>query len=60
VRALTDVWTGESEPETEIRAGRLQVQGAGRNGQALWRWIGRSLFAPTRVEARSRQPAATP
>jgi len=59
VRALTDIWTGQSEPESEIRAGRLQVQGAGRNGQALWRWIGRSLFAPTRVEARSRQPATT-
>ena len=53
VRALTDVWTGESEPETEIGAGRLKVQGAGRNGQALWKWIGRSLFAPTRVTARA-------
>jgi DNA-binding HxlR family transcriptional regulator len=57
VRALTDVWTGESAPETEIRDGRLAVQGAGRNGQALWKWIGRSLFAQTRVEARSRQRA---
>ena len=57
VRALTDVWTGESAPETEIRGGRLVVQGAGRNGQALWTWIGRSLFAQTRVEARSRQRA---
>jgi DNA-binding HxlR family transcriptional regulator len=57
VRALTDVWTGESTPETEIRRGRLAVQGAGRNGQALWKWIGRSLFAQTRVEARSRQRA---
>jgi DNA-binding HxlR family transcriptional regulator len=55
VRALTDVWTGESEPEAEIRAGRLKVQGAGRNGVALWKWIGRSLFAPTRVEARARR-----
>ena len=55
VRALTDVWTGESEPDAEIRAGRLKVQGAVRNGQALWKWIGRSLFAPTRVEARSRR-----
>ena len=53
VRALTDVWTGESEPETEIRAGRLQVQGAGRNGRALWKWIGESMFAPTRIEARA-------
>ena len=51
VRALTEVWTGDSEPETEIRAGTLRVQGAGRNGQLLWRWIGRSMFAPTRIAA---------
>jgi hypothetical protein len=24
------------------------VQGAGRQGQSLWRWLGRSMFAPTR------------
>ena len=53
VRALTDIWTGEGEPESEIRAGRLKVQGAGRNGQALWKWIGRSMFAPTREAARA-------
>jgi DNA-binding HxlR family transcriptional regulator/putative sterol carrier protein len=56
VRALTDVWTGESEPQAEIAAGRLKVQGAGRNGQALWSWIGQSLFAPTRIEARRLAP----
>lgn len=53
VRALTEVWTGDSDPEAEIRAGALNVQGAGRNGQQLWRWLGRSLFAPTRVAARA-------
>ena len=53
VRALTDVWTGESEPADEIAAGNLKVQGAGRNGQMLWRWIGQSLFAPTRIAARA-------
>jgi len=52
VRALTDVWTGESEPRQEIAAGRLKVQGAGRDGRQLWNWIGQSLFAPTRIEAR--------
>ncbi len=52
VRALTDVWTGDSDPDKEIRAGTLRVQGGGRNGQMLWRWIGRSLFAPTRIAAR--------
>ena len=53
VRALTDVWTGESEPRTQIEAGRLKVHGAGRDGRKLWGWIGRSLFAPTRVDARA-------
>ena len=53
VRALTEVWTGDTDPEKEIRAGNLSVLGAGRNGQTLWRWLGRSLFAPTRIAARS-------
>ena len=53
VRALTDVWTGEAEPAGEIAAGRLSVQGSGRNGQLLWKWIGESMFAPTRRAARS-------
>lgn len=53
VRALTEVWTGDSDPDKEIREGTLRVQGAGRNGQMLWRWLGRSLFAPTRIAARA-------
>ena len=53
VRALTAIWTGDSEPDSEIRAGTLRVQGGGRNGQHLWRWLGQSLFAPTRISARA-------
>ena len=53
VRALTEIWTGDSDPEREIHSGELRVQGAGRGGQALWRWLGRSMFAPTRVAARA-------
>jgi DNA-binding HxlR family transcriptional regulator len=49
VRALTKIWTGDSDPEKEIRAGELTIQGAGRGGQVLWRWLGRSMFAPTRM-----------
>lgn len=49
VRALTEIWTGDSAPEQEIQSGDLKVQGAGRNGQRLWRWLGRSMFAPTRM-----------
>ena len=52
VRALTEVWTGDSDPEQVIRAGQLSVLGAGRRGQILWRWLGRSLFAPTRMAVR--------
>jgi DNA-binding HxlR family transcriptional regulator len=53
VRALTNVWTGDSDPDKEIRAGELSVLGAGRGGQLLWRWLGRSMFAPTRIAGRA-------
>ncbi len=51
VRALTEIWTGDSDPEREIAAGRLQVIGTDRNARRLWRWLGRSAFAPTRAAA---------
>jgi DNA-binding HxlR family transcriptional regulator len=51
VRALTDIWTGDSNPKTEHAEGHMQVQGGGRGGADLWRWLGRSMFASTR-EAR--------
>jgi DNA-binding HxlR family transcriptional regulator len=49
VRALTEIWTGDAEPAEEIAAGRIRIQGAGRGGRDLWRWIGRSIFASSRV-----------
>lgn len=52
VRALTEVWTGDTDPEKAVRAGNLNVQGAGHQGQLLWKWLGRSMFAPTRMQAR--------
>ncbi len=52
VRALTEIWTGDSDPRTEILAGRLSVDGPDREARALWRWLGRSVFAPTRASAR--------
>jgi hypothetical protein len=52
VRALTEIWTGDSDPAVEVRRGELKVQGAGRGGENLWRWLGRSMFAPTRIAAR--------
>ena len=52
VRALTEVWTGDSDPDTQIRDGQLSVAGGGRGGQNLWRWLGRSMFAATRLADR--------
>jgi DNA-binding HxlR family transcriptional regulator len=49
VRALTEIWTGDSDPQHVIREGALTVQGAGHEGRQLWRWLGRSMFAPTRM-----------
>jgi len=48
VRALTEIWTGDSKPATEVAAGRLKVSGAGPNDARLWRWLGRSMFAESR------------
>ena len=52
VRALTEIWTGDSDPQGEIAAGRLRVAGGGRGGASVWRWLGRSMFAPSRAQAR--------
>ena len=51
VRALTELWTGDSEPATELTSGRLKISGAGPDGAKLWRWIGRSMFAESRRRA---------
>jgi hypothetical protein len=58
VRALTEIWTGDSDPRAEIDAGHLKVSGAGRYGAALWRWLGRSLFAPTRATSSRSLPGS--
>jgi DNA-binding HxlR family transcriptional regulator len=49
VRGLTEIWTGDSNPQDEIASGAVTVRGAGRQGLQLWRWLGRSMFAPTRL-----------
>ena len=48
VRALTEIWTGDTQPRAELAAGRLAVRGAGPGGARLWRYLGRSMFAPSR------------
>jgi len=47
VRALTEIWTGDSDPQAEIAAGHLHVTGGARGSSKLWRWLGRSMFAPS-------------
>lgn len=49
VRALTEVWTGDSDPGTELSTGRIRVIGTERDTRSLWRWLGQSVFAPTRI-----------
>jgi DNA-binding HxlR family transcriptional regulator len=49
VRALTEVWTGDTDPKTELRAGNITVIGPDSDARALWSWLGRSLFAPSRA-----------
>lgn len=49
VRALTEIWTGDSNPKTESTAGHLRVAGAQRDARDLWRWLGRSMFAPSKA-----------
>ena len=54
VRALTDVWTGERPAAEVVTAGELRIQGPASDACSLWRWLGTSVFAPTRA---ARQPA---
>lgn len=51
VRALTEVWCGDRSPDDALRSGETEVVGPQRDAEALWRWLGSSAFAPTRVAA---------
>ena len=51
VRALTEIWTGDSTPAAELAARRLRVVGADSDARQLWRWLGESAFAATRRAA---------
>ena len=53
VLALTEVWTGDRDPEDVVRSRDVKVSGASRDARALWIWLGRSAFAPTRIAARA-------
>lgn len=49
VRALTEIWTGDSDSRNELTAGHLSVAGTQRDARELWRWLGQSIFAPSRT-----------
>lgn len=53
VRALTEVWTGDTTSDEVVRARLVRVMGVQRDAEALWRWLGTSAFAPTRRSARA-------
>ncbi len=48
VSALTDVWSGERRPQEVIRASELRVDGADKDRERLWEWLGTSAFADSR------------
>ncbi|HEU5135779.1 MAG TPA: helix-turn-helix domain-containing protein [Steroidobacteraceae bacterium] len=56
VRALTEVWTGDSLPEQVMKRGEVRVHGTAGDARNVWRWIGASVFAPTRREVISSSP----
>ena len=51
VRALTEIWSGDRTPQQALQSGEIRVDGARRDAQDLWRWLGTSAFAPTRRAA---------
>lgn len=49
VRALTEIWSGDLTPARASQSGEVKVSGARRDADALWRWLGTSAFAETRL-----------
>ena len=52
VRALTEVWAGDRTPKEVLESRELRVDGAMKDAESLWRWLGTSAFAGTRSAAR--------
>jgi DNA-binding HxlR family transcriptional regulator len=59
VRALTEIWTGDLLPEQAVGRREVRVQGAARDVRNVWRWIGASVFAPTRREVLTSSRSAS-
>ena len=56
VRALTEGWAGDRTPEQALQSREIRVDGAKREAQDLWRWLGTSAFASTRRAAGRMSP----
>ena len=56
VRALTEVWAGDRTPQQALQSREIRVDGAKREAQDLWRWLGTSAFASTRRAAGRMSP----
>ena len=54
VAALTQVWTGDRQPEEVVRSREVRVMGGSRDAEAFWGWLGMSAFAPSRPRALAR------
>ena len=48
VRALTEVWTGDTTPDVVLSSRDLEVVGPHRDAERLWAWLGTSAFASSR------------
>jgi len=48
VRALTEIWAGDLTPAQALQSREVRIDGARRDAQNLWRWLGTSAFASTR------------
>jgi len=54
VRALTEIWSGDLVPGQALDQRQLKVLGRPRDARDIWRWIGTSGFAPTRLAAHTQ------
>jgi len=48
---LTEVWAGDRTPQQALESREIRVDGAKREAQDLWQWLGTSAFASTRRAA---------
>jgi len=64
VRALTEVWAGALTPAQALASHEIRIEGAQREAERLWQWLGTSAFAPTAqrfgTHARRQAPEALP